>query len=614
MDTLKQELLYLLKKNFNYDEFRFQQLEIITSVIKGHDTLVLMPTGGGKSLCYQIPALYFEGLTVVISPLISLMKDQVDQLNAQGIPAAYLNSSLDIKTQEKIQEDVFFGKIKLLYISPERMMSKSLQELFFDCELALFAIDEAHCVSSWGHDFRPEYRDLSLLGELYPNIPKIALTATAGRVTRDDIVENLQMNNPDVYVSSFDRPNLELNIQKKTTKQNDYKKLYEFIADRFFGETGVVYCLSRKKTQEVAQYLTQKGIKAQAYHAGLSSRQRLKIHDEFLSTAPCVVVATIAFGMGIDKSNVRFVAHMDMPKSIESYYQEIGRAGRDGLPAVAWLIYGKRDVVTLKMMMNKKQGVRRQRVNNEKLESMLGLCESVYCRREVLLRYFDDNYVGPCENCDNCFDRDLEQKNMTPESLIALKAVHITQQKKDIKYLVDLLVGNKGASEAEKSEIFEAGKHLDENNWFALYRQLIAQGILKTAENGKVQTILTPRALEVLTKKREVYVRVEKSQKQTRKKTAKKSRVKNSKQLKLQKAALTELSEFEQFEYLKNFRKLLAKKKRTKAYKIFPDKTLEQFIFIKPKSLEQMESIYGVGPKKIKKYGKDFLDVIRQMS
>ncbi len=614
MSTIR--LREILKDEFGFDEFRPLQDEIIQAVIDGQDVMGILPTGGGKSLCYQLPALYFDGLTLVVSPLLALMEDQVRGLNQKGVPAAFLNSTQSKKEQEEVERKVFFGELKILYISPERAMAPSLHELLQNIEVSLIAIDEAHCVSQWGHDFRPEYRKLSLLREFLPETPLLALTATAGRVTRKDIKDGLKIKDNHDVIGDFDRPNIELNIQKKTTKEKDYLKLIAFIQDRFENQTGIVYCLSRKKTEEVASYLKAKGLKAYAYHAGQSNKERKKIQDIFVSKNDVLIVATIAFGMGIDKSNVRFVAHLDMPKSIESYYQEIGRAGRDGKESVAWAVYGKREMIMLKKMMNKgTSSIKRRRVNEQKLEAMLGLCEASQCRREVLLNYFDNPFKGPCYHCDNCYNLDLPKIDYSDEAILAMRTIHESKELFEVNTLIEILTGEESATVIKKGltslNSFGLGKSKSLNFWKAMYRQLASYGAIYIAQDGTTVTKLTEKSLPLLTKKEKLMLfeidegKAKIVKKVSKTKTKRAARPKVKRDLSCDK---------EKFEYLKEFRRALAKKKRTKAFKVFPDRTLEEFVLHKPKNLAEMESLFGVGPKKLKKFGKAFLEAIEEIS
>lgn len=584
----------LLKKFWGHDKFRAQQKEIIQSVLSKQDTFVLMPTGGGKSLCYQLPALEFFGLTIVISPLIALMKDQVDALCRKGIEAAYLNSSLDLAEQRELEKRIFFGDIKILYVSPERAMTKSFQELILEIEVSLIAIDEAHCVSNWGHDFRQEYGKLKELRNLLPDVPFIALTATATESTEKDIIQGLGLKNCHIFKSSFDRKDIRYEIKRKTTKANDTLEISRLIKSQFNSESGIIYCLSRKKTEELAKHLVSYNINAVAYHAGLSVKERTKIQENFLENSNIVIVATIAFGMGIDKPNIRYVIHFDMPKSVEGYYQEVGRASRDGQGALALMYYGKQELVLINKMNNRgTKSIKRRRVHSQKLSAVLGLCQSVTCRREILLRYFSESYFGPCGNCDNCLHLNRESlRDVTKLSLMILKVIHELEKPIEKSELLFLCV--------------DQIENLDLDDSENILLELISSGAIKYLMDGSNKFYLTEIALCILEGKLNVYMRENIPSKKIEKK---KVAVKSKKEVKKKFH-----SDDEAFFYLKEFRKKLAKKKRTKAFKIFPDQTLYEFVLNRPKNLAQLEQIYGVGPKKLKKYGPDFLQAIAEIS
>jgi len=605
MEQIDTEIQSILNSIFKLDQFRGNQKEIIRSTLQKKDSLVLMPTGGGKSLCYQIPALSFHGITLVISPLIALMKDQVDALTNKGIEAAYLNSSLTLEEQREVELRLTSEHLKLLYISPERLMVKRFQNILKKCEVSLIAIDEAHCVSQWGHDFRPEYMELGILSELFPSAPILALTATAGEATRKDIIDSLRLRDPIVYISSFDRPNIEYSIQKKTKKPENYKKLLSFINDNYPTDSGIVYCLSRKKTEDTAAYLKQNGIKAYAYHAGMPTKKRAQIQDRFIKKKNNIIVATIAFGMGIDKPDVRFIAHMDLPKCPESYYQETGRAGRDGLPSKAWMLYGMQEVVMLKRMMNKgNTSFKRKQVNEEKLDAMIGLCETTECRRSVLLNYFNDPYVGPCLNCDTCHDPVDAKIDKTHEAILALKCVHETKQNHDIHYMINVLTGfATGIVQGNNHHnipVFNKGNGIKDEIWYSIYRQLIAGGMIKMKMDGTSKLELTQKALPVINGDQKVYLRSQISKK-----------VNPTKPIDI-KLDISSKDEPDIFEALKLFRAALAKKSRTKAYKIFSDQTLTELADLKPTTPDELENIYGIGPKKLKKYGQTLIEFIQQ--
>ncbi|MDH3585327.1 MAG: DNA helicase RecQ, partial [Phycisphaerae bacterium] len=470
----------ILKSTFGYDTFRGQQERIIDRLIDGGDALVLMPTGGGKSLCYQIPAMVREGVGIVVSPLIALMQDQVSALQEAGVSAAFVNSTLPPNLAAQIEREMVAGDYDLVYVAPERLTTRSFLERLAETPLALFAIDEAHCLSQWGHDFRPDYRRLSILHERFPQVPRIALTATADEPTRAEILEHLELNEADLFVSGFDRANIRYEVVAKNSPR---QQLLRFIRGRHDGESGIVYCMSRKKVEQVADWLESQAVTALPYHAGLDKDVRYSAQQRFVQEEGLVMVATIAFGMGIDKSNVRFVAHLDLPKSMEAYYQETGRAGRDGLPSDAWMCYGYGDAVFIRQMVERSEAPpERKRVEHRKLDALLGYCESADCRRGVLLRYFGEEHPGGCGNCDTCLEP-VETYDGSTEARKALSNVYRTGQCFGAAYLADVLVGADseriGRNRHESLSTFGIGTEHDRKGWMSVYRQLVAAGYLQ---------------------------------------------------------------------------------------------------------------------------------------
>jgi len=491
--------LEILQTIYGYDDFRGQQLDIVDSVIAGNDALVLMPTGGGKSLCYQIPALARSGTGVVVSPLIALMQDQVDALRALDLNAVFINSSLDAGEINEIQNALLAGDIDMLYVAPERLLMPGMLDILDRMQIALFAIDEAHCVSQWGHDFRREYLGLSLLAERYPEVPRMALTATADERTREEIVRNLQLEQASRFVSSFDRPNIRYTIGEPVNARDE---LLAFIKTQHSGDAGIVYCLSRKKVEQTAEWLNKQGIAALPYHAGLSSQVREKHQNRFLREDGLVVVATIAFGMGIDKPDVRFVAHLNLPKSIEAYYQETGRAGRDGLPSNAWMAYGLQDVINLRSMMSQSDAdEKHKRLENHKLDSMLALAELTNCRRQALLSYFGDDHSNHCGNCDNCL-YPPQSWDATEAARKALSCVYRTGQRFGVTYLIDVLLGKRTdriiRTGHDQQTTFGIGTEHTINEWRNVFRQLIAKGYLAVDVEGHGSVKLTEHSRPLL--------------------------------------------------------------------------------------------------------------------
>jgi ATP-dependent DNA helicase RecQ len=592
------QALQCLQKYFGYDSFRGEQLQIIERVCRGGHALVLMPTGGGKSLCFQIPAILRAGTGVVVSPLIALMQDQVQQLRQNGVRAAYINSSLSLDELRHVEHLAAQGELDLLYMAPERLLTEQGENLLSRMQLALFAIDEAHCVSQWGHDFRPEYTQLATLADRYPDVPRIALTATADKNTRDDIRQHLQLQQAETYISSFDRPNIQYRIE---LKNNPRTQLLQFIHAEYPQASGIVYCLSRKKTEETAQFLCDKDLPALAYHAGMPAAQRAANMQRFIDEENIIMVATIAFGMGIDKPDVRFVAHLDMPKSIESYYQETGRAGRDGLPSTAWMVYGLQDAIMLQQMLNDSQAAQEVvQIERHKLTAILGLCEATDCRRQTLLRYFGETLAEPCGNCDTCITPPVTW-DATESTQKALSTVYRTGQRFGTNYLIAVLRGDRDERIErfghDKLSVYGIGTNHDANTWRSIFRQIIARSLLTTDMQSKGGLRLTEEARPILKGQLKVTFRVE-DKPATRKSSTRKARSSLS-------------SEHNQlWEQLRERRRQLASEQGLPAYVIFHDATLMDMAEKRPATLSAMASISGVGAAKLEKYGQEFLDVI----
>jgi len=591
----------ILQKTFGYSDFRHNQKDIIQELLGGGDAFVLMPTGGGKSLCYQIPAMVRDGVGVIVSPLIALMQDQVDALKQLGIKAAFLNSTMTGLEQREVEEMLLKGELQMLYVAPERVLSPQTLNLLKQCKIALFAIDEAHCVSQWGHDFRPEYQRLSALPDQFPDVPRIALTATADNRTRAEIIQQLRLDNAGVYVNSFDRPNITYTIAEG---QNARDKLLTFINTKHAGKAGIVYCLSRKKVESTAEWLSAKGLTALPYHAGLGVEVRAKNQRRFLREEGIIIVATIAFGMGIDKPNVRFVAHLSLPKNIEAYYQETGRAGRDGDAADAWMSYGLQDVIFLRQMMMDSNGSEEyKRLSNQKLDAMLGLCEMATCRRQAILSYFDEEMKEPCGNCDNCTNPP-ETWDATEDAQKALSTVYRTGQRFGVAYLIKVLMGKTDDRIVQfghdKVSTWGIGENLKNNEWSSLYRQLISQGYLNTnSEYGGVELTEKSRALlrgeESLIARK--YRKPEKAQSTTK-----------SGKLKAELRSVDE----ELFEALRECRTELANDQGVPSFVIFSDASLIEMARKRPQTDDTFRYINGVGDMKLERYGTQFMDVIRQ--
>ena len=586
----------ILKHRFGYDSFRLNQEAAIESVLNQKDCVVLMPTGGGKSLCYQIPALIFGGLTVVISPLIALMKDQVDALRANGIDAAYLNSTQTAAEQVQVFRDVRSGKLKLLYVAPERLLQSGDQFLDFlrGIDISLFAIDEAHCISSWGHDFRPEYLRLAALKREFPKIPLIALTATADKLVRKDIFERLALNDAKLFVSSFNRPNISYTVEPK---RNSYGQLLRYLADRK-DESGIIYCLSRNSVDSLAADLRDEGFSALAYHAGLDKQTRDRHQASFIRDETKIIVATIAFGMGIDKSNVRFVVHMDLPKNIESYYQETGRAGRDGLQSEALLFFTWADVIKLKGFAEVEGNASQSEIMLKKLDQMAKFGDLKTCRRRFLLKYFDEDLEQDCGNCDNCTTT-FERFDGTVIAQKALSAVYRTGQRFGLTYLVDFLRGSQAQTirdEHKNIKTYGVGADISKHNWFDYFKDLIAQGYLAQTEGTYPVIVLTETSMDVLngTTKVELIKVAEREEKRAKL------------------VADVSLPYIQQmFNDLREVRTGFAKAENVPPYVVFSDATLVEMATYLPQSEHDLRKISGVGDLKFDKYGSDFLEAIK---
>ncbi|MES2296901.1 MAG: DNA helicase RecQ [Pseudomonadota bacterium] len=603
-DPLSARALGLLQTVFGYPAFRGQQADIVEHVGRGGDALVLMPTGGGKSLCYQIPALLRDGVGVVVSPLIALMQDQVDALAEVGVRAAFLNSTQTFDESMRIERQVRTGEIDLVYVAPERLMTPRCLELFEASRIALFAIDEAHCVSQWGHDFRPEYIKLSVLHERFPSVPRIALTATADPQTRAEIALRLQLAEARQFVSSFDRPNIRYQIVEKA---NGRKQLLDFITTEHGGDCGIVYCLSRKKVEETADFLNENGIRALPYHAGMEYPKRSANQARFLREENIVMVATIAFGMGIDKPDVRFVAHLDLPKSIEGYYQETGRAGRDGMPANAWMAYGLQDVVLQRRMIDESEADETfKRVLSMKLDAMLGLCETLNCRRSRLLEYFGEP-SGPCGNCDTCLIPPISFDGTVPVQKL-LSAIYRVDQRFGAGHVIDVLRG----ADSDKVKqwrhdalsVFGIGAERAEAEWRAILRQTIALGLVTVDHEAYSSLKLTDAARPVLKGGQKVQLRqYQKPVKQKRSTPSAKNYIES------------DLSTTEQavFDKLRWWRVETARAHNVPAYVIFVDATLREIAKAKPTTLDQLRGVSGVGEKKLASYGDEIVAMIAQM-
>ena len=588
----------ILQHVFGFPDFRAPQDEIISTLVDGGDVLVLMPTDGGKSLCYQIPAIAREGVGIVISPLIALMQNQVDALKQLGVSATFLNSTLAFEAVQRIEQSLRQGEVDLLYLAPERLVQPATLALLRELDISLFAIDEAHCVSQWGHDFRADYLHLNILATEFPSVPRIALTATADIRTRTEIVSRLSLDEARQFIVGFDRPNIRYRIALKT---NPRQQLLQFLKNEHRNDAGIIYCLSRRKTEETATWLSQQGFEALPYHAGLDSETRAKNQARFLNEESIIIVATIAFGMGIDKPDVRFVAHLDLPKTVESYYQETGRAGRDGEAANAWLVYGLQDVIKLRQMMEKSEGSDEyKRAEQHRLNAMLGLCEITSCRRHALLRYFDEDSPERCGNCDTCIDP-VDTWDGTEAAQKALSAVFRTDQRFGVNHLIDVLQGSNTEKirqfEHDKLSTFGIGQTLDINQWRSVFRQLVARGYISVDLERYGALRLEQKCRPLLKGEQQIELRRDSGKKAVARQT---------------KTPLPEDINVGLWEALRECRRLFAEAQGVPPYVIFHDKTLREMAEQMPQNTSEFGLLTGVGERKLEKYSEAFLAVIQE--
>ena len=594
----------ILREYFGYDSFREHQEAVIEHLLSGGDAFVLMPTGSGKSLCYQIPGMIREGTGVVISPLIALMQDQVDALRQIGVRADFLNSSLSAGDMRRTEQRVVSGDTDLLYVAPERLMTGGFRRLLDQTRVALFAVDEAHCVSQWGHDFRPEYLQIALFLTHFPEVPRVALTATADSLTRREIPEKLRLRKARDFVSSFDRPNICYRVK---LRQNGRKQLWEFLRAEHPGNSGIVYCRTQKNTEKTAKWLSEKGYTALPYHAGMPQYSRLSHHRRFLDEEGVIIVATVAFGMGIDKPDVRFIAHFDMPRNMEAYYQETGRAGRDGQPADAWMLYSLADVVALRRMLDNSDGDGIfKRIQAEKTEAMLGFCESAHCRRQTLLNYFGEDLPQPCGNCDIC-QGGVETWDGTVAAQKALSCVYRTGQRFGSLYLCDVLLGKHSDRILkfghDRISTFGIGSELSEKEWRSVFRQLVAAGLLRADPESRGGFLLSPRSRPVLRGEQRICFRKDPAPSKRKPGFRPAGAAKNE-------SADPESAEL--WEKLRGLRLKIARENNVPPYVVFHDSTLKEMLRSFPRSPDEMRQIYGIGRLKLELYGEVFLELLRE--
>ena len=597
----------ILESVFGFQSFRGSQQEIVEQVTSGQDALVLMPTGGGKSLCYQLPALLRPGTGVIISPLIALMKDQVAALRAMGVRAAYLNSSLSPQMAWDVEQELLHGDVDLVYVAPERLLTERFLELLDQIPLALFAIDEAHCVSHWGHDFRPEYLQLDVLKERFPGIPRIATTATADGPTRREIRTRLKLDGARVFTAGFDRPNIRYSV---VLKRSPRRQLLDFLKREHPGDAGIVYCLSRKSVDQTSSWLCEKGMQALPYHAGMGQHDRQRHQEIFQNEDGVIIVATIAFGMGIDKSNVRFVAHLDLPKSLEAYYQETGRAGRDGLPANAWMAYGMADAVRIRRLVEDSEaGEDHKRRGYQRLNALLAFCETSHCRRQVLLQYFDEELPEPCNNCDTCLVP-VETYDGTEEAQKALSCVYRTGQRFGVAYLTDVLTGSENERISnfghDRLSTYGAGEDLKKTQWASIFRQLVSGGLVRVDLEGYGALRLTEKSTPVLKGQEKVRLRRDPSG------TPKRSRSKRTGSV----VPAFEPTPQNQrlWDALRALRLEMAQQRGFPPYVIFHDATLTEMVMRRPRTREALLTVNGVGQSRLDNYGDSFLEIISNES